>query len=158
MRVHPRICAFLARRLAPRRKPDRHIGGEADPYMLRWHLWPRNRWCNGYLHVMLRSDEDRACHDHPWRSVSLLLRGPLYEVVRAEDGAETVRLHQTGALVYRSATFAHRLVVLPGQPTMTIFLTGRRVRSWGFWCPKGWRHWREFVSPSDSNIIGPGCD
>jgi hypothetical protein len=43
-----------------KRAPDQVIGGRERPYMLRWYLIPRNRFCNIYLHHFLRSDDDRA--------------------------------------------------------------------------------------------------
>ena len=57
------------------RTPDLVIGGWDDPYLLRWWLIPRNRWFNVYLHLFLRSDDDRALHDHPWFNLSFLLEG-----------------------------------------------------------------------------------
>lgn len=44
-------------------------------------------------------------------------------------------------------------------PAITLFITGPRVREWGFWCPKiGWRHWRVFTDPDNTGQIGRGCD
>ena len=37
-------------------------------YLSRWHIIPRNRYFNIYLHKFVGSDDDRALHDHPWRS------------------------------------------------------------------------------------------
>lgn len=62
------VPAFIRRRLlaiAKRRPPDVVIGGDASPYMRRWWVIPRNRRFNVYLHHFLRSDDDRALHDHP---------------------------------------------------------------------------------------------
>lgn len=61
----------LAKRVASRlfrpfwRAPDFYIGGNANPYLLRWWVIPRNRFFNVYLHKFLRDDDDRALHDHP---------------------------------------------------------------------------------------------
>lgn len=61
------------------RPPDLIIEPE-NPYMLRWHLIPRNRFFNIYLHKFLRSDDDRALHDHPWSwNLSLILKGEYIE-------------------------------------------------------------------------------
>lgn len=48
-------------------------GGPRREYLCRWHLIPRNPWFNLYLHKFVHGDDDRAKHDHPWRSWSLLL-------------------------------------------------------------------------------------
>lgn len=50
-------------------------GGPRRPYLSRWHILPRNPWFNIYLHKFVHGDDDRALHDHPWRSWSLLLSG-----------------------------------------------------------------------------------
>ena len=50
-------------------------GGPKREYLWRWHVIPRNRWFNIYLHKFAHGDDDRALHDHPWRSWSLLLDG-----------------------------------------------------------------------------------
>lgn len=120
-------------------------------YLWRWHLVPRNRFFNVYLHKFGRSDDDRALHDHPWYSVSFLLRGELLE--HHLNGKRHVPLFRP---VFRTAKFAHRLEVVKG-PVWTLFVTGPKVRDWGFYCPAGWRHWRIFTS-SDGVSVDRGCD
>lgn len=34
---------------------------------------------------------------------------------------------------------------------------GPRFREWGFACPKGWVHWREFTEPGSEGRVGRGC-
>ena len=135
----------IERRLG--RKPDELIGHEARPFMLRWWLIPHNRFFNIYLHHLLRSDDDRALHDHPWWSLSIMLDGKYVEVTA--DGS---REYKRGAVILRRARFAHRLK-LPDSawplfkfPCTTLFLTGPRVREWGFHCPNGWRHHQTFAA------------
>jgi len=36
-------------------------------------------------------------------------------------------------------------------------MTGPRVREWGFHCPNGWRHWKDFVSQENKGEQGVGC-
>lgn len=131
------------------RKPDMDIG---PGYMHRWYLIPRNRFFNIYLHKIIRDDDDRALHDHPWWSVSVLLKGRLMELLK-----ERVRFPKRFLPVIRSAELAHRLVVLDG-PVWTLFITGPRIREWGFYCPKGWVHWKDFTKPGHPGEIGKGCD
>lgn len=158
------LAARIFNRIVPDRLPDFVIGGAEDPYMLRWWLIPRNRWANVYLHCVLDDDDDRALHDHPWPSLSLMLRGELGEVYLDRKGLERRRIMRRGSLVWRRATFTHRLY-LPRNPdrprhAWTLFLTGPVIREWGFLCPKGWRHWREFTAARDgkSGEIGRGCE
>ncbi len=140
------------------RKPDFLIGGTpGDPYMRRWFVIPRNRrFGNIYLHHFLHDDDDRACHCHPWPSLSFMLRGHLREHYLDEAGNEHVRELKAPSIVYRNATFRHRLVVL--RPAWTIFCTGRVIREWGFWCEnKRFVPWRDFVDVRDAGAIGKGC-
>ena len=71
------------------RPPDFIVGSETDPYLRRWHLLPRNRLFNVYLHNFCRSDDDRALHDHPWVNMSVLLSGSYMEHVK--DGTPRLR-------------------------------------------------------------------
>jgi hypothetical protein len=143
----------LAKRIpAPRRAPDIVIGGTEDPYLLRWYLIPRNPVLNVYYHVFKRSDDDRALHDHPWVSLSLCLRGEATEI-----DAIGSRIVRAGQWRLRRAAYAHRMALHAGD-CHTLFLTGPRIREWGFWCPQGWRHWRAFTSGRNGETIGRGCE
>lgn len=135
------------------RAPDFIIGPHDAPYLRRWWVIPRNRFFNIYLHQILKSDDDRALHDHPWVNVSILLRGSYREVT---PRGEFVR--KAGSLVFRRAKASHRLVVDSGKCVWTLFVTGPVIREWGFHCPNGWRHWKQFVNERDSGQVGRGCD
>lgn len=138
------------------RAPDVTIG---ENYLERWYLIPRNRFLNVYLHKFSGSDDDRALHDHPWHSVSFLLKGRLDEIMPARQGwLEKHRRREVPRFipVFRRATHAHRLQLIEG-PAWTVFITGPKYRSWGFLCPQGWRHWREFTDAT-GNHVGRGCE
>lgn len=139
--VYPPIHTWLRRLLSGR--PHQVIGGPDDPYLLRWHLIPRNPLFNVYLHKFLRSDDDRALHDHPWWFVSLLLRGEYVEITEAGSALRVSagwRFWQASRLfVFRRATWRHRVQLVRDDgvyetPCWTLVITGRRVREWGFWC------------------------
>ncbi|MCG7592439.1 hypothetical protein [Mycobacterium sp. PSTR-4-N] len=132
-------------------EPHQIIGGADDPYLLRWYVIPRNPLLNVYVHKFCRSDDDRALHDHPWWFVSLMLRGQYDEVTNAGTNRR-----RAGSIAYRPAEWRHRVQLLghyvtpyrPSddptgwsdhwveQPCWTLIVTGRRVRTWGFWCRK----------------------
>jgi hypothetical protein len=140
------------------RKPDFIVGAPDNPYLARWWLIPRNRWCNVYLHHFLRSDDPRALHDHPWWNISLVLRGGYLEYMNKGARRYIPRYRGPGAIVFRRATTAHRIELFAGRPAWSLFITGPRVRDWGFHCPQGWRHWAAFTKPGAPGEVGPGCD
>jgi hypothetical protein len=158
------MLASLIRRAAPRliaisrrRSPDVVIGGHADPYLKRWWLLPRNRFFNIYLHRFLRSDDDRALHDHPWWNISVLLDGRYVEHTIDAGGVNRRVERRAGEWKFRPARAAHRIELVAG-PCWTLFITGPRLREWGFHCPRGWVHWREFTNPADGGAtVGRGC-
>lgn len=147
----------LTARVYDGRAPDFIIGGSDNPYLRRWWLIPRNRFFNIYLHQFLRSDDDRALHDHPWVNCSILLSGEYTEVLPTKGGTTTSRVLTAGSMAFRWPSQAHR-VHLHAGPCWTLFITGPRVRQWGFWCPKGWVHWQDFTAGPRGEIVGRGCE
>ena len=135
------------------RHPDFVIGEADAPYMRRWWVVPRNEFQNVYLHEILRNDDDRALHDHPWQNTSLLLIGRYREIT--PDGAF---IREAGSLIERAATDSHRLELVDGAPCVSLFFTGAKVRDWGFHCPKGWVNWRDFTGGVNGELVGRGCD
>lgn len=132
------------------RAPDFVIG---DNYLRRWWVIPRNELCNVYLHEINNSDDDRALHDHPWDNTSMLIAGRYIEHLPDNSAHERT----AGSVVTRKAADAHRLEILPGESAVSLFITGPKLREWGFHCPKGWRIWKDFVDARDSGKIGRGC-
>jgi hypothetical protein len=169
MKLRDRILARLTRRA-----PDFVIGGHKRPYLRRWFVIPRNPVFNVYLHQFLRSDDDRALHDHPWLfNASWLLRGAYVEHTIKAGGLCVRTLREAGAFKLRWGASPHRLELLsladyvssqPGATDIpmtcwTLFITGPRVRQWGFYCmDRGWIHWKRFTAASDPGAIGAGCD
>lgn len=166
-------------------RPYKDIGPLDNRYMLRgwllgyhsaarnddnpgWHRRTRGRlhaWLTERIgiraHVILRSDRDRALHDHPVAAVSVVLSGGYWEVgapneecrdrpytyaslLRTLDketpGAFTsfnadfnVHWRGPGSIVARSADTPHRLVLPSGTSAKTFWIMGRKTRGWGFY-------------------------
>lgn len=136
------------------REPDEVLIAGGKPYLERW--WLRRSYLEGcvYLHHVLASDPDEDCHDHPWDSTSIILRGIMSEFILLPDGKQhKVAPFKPGDIVNRKASDAHRLVV-EGEPVWTLFMTGPRLRPWGFNTPDGWVPWREYVEKSDRRKTG----
>lgn len=122
-------------------------------YMDRWWRVPRNWATNCYFHIVRRSDDDRALHDHPWWSFSIVLEGGYYEHTIAEGGIHHREWFGPGRMKFRwTGRKAHRLelqtavVHQPGHgvpylqesPARTIFITGPVLRRWGFHDTRQW--------------------
>jgi hypothetical protein len=153
-----RVLNVAMRRVVGRRDADVVIGGHEEPYMMRWWVIPRNRLFNVYLHRFLRSDDDRALHDHPWWNLSFLLSGSYLEHTISAGGINRRIRREAGDLKLRRAKAAHRIELIDGETCWTLFITGPNLRSWGFHCPRGWVHWRDFTNPADGgSTVGRGC-
>ena len=129
------------------RNADEKIG---EQYMRRWHLRRKPDHHNLYLHRYDGSDDDRALHDHPWRSIGVVLWGRLYEVTEKGERRLWPLIPK-----FRSATYAHR-IILKSRRGYTLFFTFPKEREWGFHCPKGWVHWSQFTDASGQRT-GKGC-
>lgn len=151
--------------------------GEKYIYLQRWWVIPKNNYFNIYLHRFNSSDEDRANHDHPWWNISILINGaynehlPKYPEKWISEGnrEEIVKKRYPFIPIYRAANVIHRIELIDdnrnenidgpiqGKPIWTIFITGPKVKDWGFWCPQGFRNHKEFLN-TDENAEGKGCD
>ena len=153
-----------------RREPDFIVGDPAAPYLRRWYLLgskpgpdgrPISRTilglCRIYVHEFLRSDDDRAHHDHPAASLSCATHGAGTEHTIAAGGIHHRRDIHPGTVRLRSARFAHRIEIPAGGRLVTVFVFFRNVREWGFHCRYGWVHWRDFVASDNPGAIGAGC-
>lgn len=173
------ITKWLAKRcraVTQKRGPDFIIGGIENPYLLRWHVVRWNKFMSIYIHIFVRSDTDEALHDHPWANMSWILDGRYiewmpYDLKRWPELRDlTPYIRKAGDVVFRKASQPHRVelqhlpFLQPARsieiPVLSLFVTGPRIREWGFHCPKGWRHWKDFTKfaqQGDSSEIGKGC-
>lgn len=138
------------------RSPDFVISHNDIDYLRRWWIVPRNKFANVYLHKILKPDDPRALHDHPWDNSSLIIKGRYLEITPVGEFVRTA-----GDIINRSATDLHRLELIDSEPIISLFRTGPVIREWGFQCPQGWRHWKEFTGLSadgKESTIGRGCE
>lgn len=127
------------------REPDFVIGAHRNPpYIKRWWVIPRNRFFNIYLHAVGQDDDDRAMHDHPWINMSYILEGGYNECTPKWTKPLTKGQHR-----FRRPRALHRLELLDNQYTLSLFITGPKVRKWGFQTEDGWVSWEDFVSPAE---------
>lgn len=125
------------------RTPDLEIyaGDASQVYLRRWWVIPRNPWFNIYLHHICKSDDDRALHDHPWWNLSILLSG---HYVEHTPRGSVIRM--SGDFVLRRASALHRLELVADNPCWTLFITGPRIRAWGFHHDGAWVHHERFFA------------
>lgn len=84
------------------------------------------------MHVILRSDRERALHNHPWRYVTVILRGGYFEITHDKDGNEVRRWHGPGSVIYAGLGHFHRLELPPGGTATTLFFMFQFRQPWGF--------------------------
>lgn len=104
----------------------------------------RDKACgNLYIHRFRAGDTERALHDHPWASISVILRGSYREQIPGNMAC----VRKAGDVIARAAGEAHRIDLGDDPdvaPTFTLFATGGKTREWGFHCPGGWKHWQDY--------------
>lgn len=116
-------------------EPDVNIGPDQ---LHRYFVIPRNRMFNMYLHKILKSDNAKALHDHPWWSISIPLKG-----LMAEKTPQGIYILSKWKPKFRKPTYQHSLIV--DKPVWTLFITGPKVRDWGFWPNGRFVHWCKFL-------------
>ena len=85
------------------------------------------------LHHILRSDEDRHHHDHPFSFLSLILSGGYVEHRPGHEPTDC----PPGTLVFRKAEELHKLELRNGD-AWTLVVSGPIRRQWGFHTEAGW--------------------
>lgn len=166
------MIAKLLDRLLPKRVI---VNCERDPYLHRWFLI-RLPWFGVFIHKFVRSDEDRALHDHPWSFIVIPLWGgyiehserrirelritdafPLRESYVDEKGVRRAvpldpdamapvrrRVRPLISTRYRPAEYRHRVELIDGRPSWSLFIRFRKRREWGFWEKTGFVQWNNW--------------
>jgi hypothetical protein len=134
-------------------------------YMKRWRII-HTPWFGLRVHNIVRSDQDRELHDHPFWFISLVLKGGYIE--ETPDGLK--KYYGPGSVLMRSAAALHRLdltknlvreqisiyhsdVIEKEVPAWTLVIRGPKVRQWGFLTPDGWvpsHAWRKYIEARDN--------
>lgn len=147
----PPISLALARRIINGRVPDEVISRNGDPLFERWWLLRTAsdqglQTGNIYLHRWLRSDiEDPHCH--PWWNETTVLCGRLVEDLfcpaRIKLMQPVRRVLDPGMTAMREPDAIHRIVeVEPG--TITLFVTAKKTRNWGFYPEGKFIPWQDY--------------
>jgi len=161
--ARPAVVDWLIQRA--KRTPYYHINGDdGSVYMERYWLFnpyqpntggAGRRWGDRLpsirLHRIMREDQDRNLHDHPWDARTFILRGwyreerprrpcgmsnwtPTYPVMR--EPGDTARLN-FGEY--------HRIVEVAPGGVWTLFVTWRKRGTWGFLVDGHKVPWRDYL-------------
>lgn len=127
-----------ARRLLslPSRVIDDDCSPQSGPLLIRYYVLS-TPLVAVFVHHLMRSDNDRDWHDHPWSFVTVLLSSGY-----REHTPRGTFWRRRFSILYRPATWLHWLEL--ERPTWTLVIRFRRVREWGFVTPRGWVHWRDY--------------
>jgi hypothetical protein len=106
-------------------------------YLRRYFIYESPRF-RVYLHKISLSDADPCMHDHPWRFLSIILRGGY-----REHTPKGVFDRKPGRIIYHPLVWLHRLELK--KPAWTILIGGAVKREWGFMTPTGWVHFQEYA-------------
>lgn len=105
-------------------------------------------WFNIYVHQILRSDEEKHFHDHPWSFTSYILKGSYWErwteypdhpyqldsTYSSEPPAPGMKVRR---VIKHHAEDAHKLTLLTPEVWTLVFTSGRE-RVWGYHTEQGW--------------------
>jgi hypothetical protein len=121
-----------------------HLGS----YMRRWIF--KTPWGTLRIHNILKSDEGRDFHDHPFSFLSFIFRGGYIEHrpgCTCDNGVDypvtPCRRYSAPAVVHRRAEDMHRLEL--AAPAWTFVISSRYFRQWGFLLSDGrWVNYKEY--------------
>lgn len=129
-----------------KRPPDLVIN---NGYLLRWHIYRNQKIGCIYLHLIAGDDDDRALHDHPWWNASIILQGSYYEWL---PGGYAIQ-RNAGSVICRRPESLHRLELGDHKDMVwSLFVTGPKVRTWGFQTENGWVPHREFLGITEDRL------
>ncbi|NMY81208.1 hypothetical protein HBO01_21220 [Pseudomonas rhodesiae] len=177
--ARPAVAAWLIARA--QRTPYLHImsADGAETYMGRWWLFnPYSRdthkpalwWCpwSFRIHHIMRPDEGRDLHDHPWNARTIILRGWYTEqrLLKADDPAvhqllvKAADLRQSFDAAFQATEYIdrrpgdtarlnhgeyHRIDLISPGGVYTLFITSKWRGDWGFLVNGAKVPWRKYT-------------
>ncbi|WP_425327643.1 hypothetical protein [Pseudomonas nitroreducens] len=164
----PAVAGWIIQRAG--RTPYQHImsADGSETYMGRWWLFnPYDRnthkakhwWCpwSVRVHHIMRADQDRDLHDHPWSARTVILDGwyieqrladdHLLAMVDAPPGAqvtEFIRRNAGDTAALRHGEY-HRIDQVAEGGVWTLFITSPWQGEWGFLVAGKKVHWRTYT-------------
>lgn len=161
--ARPAVTNWLIRRAM--RTPYTHITSAdgSQVYMRRYWLFnpypadssgKRAWWkfpISIRLHQIMREDDDRDLHDHPWNARTFILRG-WYKEARPRQWCAMSNWSPTYLVPRHAGTTSplrfgeyHRITGVSPGGVWTLFVTGRYRGTWGFLVNGKKVPWREYL-------------
>ena len=134
---------------------------DGNPYLTRYYLFrkPVSWMPSIYLHCFHEGDMDLELHDHPWDySFSVILKGKYKEEYRDKEDQVKERILSPGKINFVTGSKFHR-VDLISDKVWTIFVSGRKIKDWGFWDrhTHDYVNWREHEAKQFKDDFQPTC-
>lgn len=160
----PAVVSWLIRRAA--RTPYVHITGPSGTvYMYRFWLFnpypssdvkqaaidagekePQNWFpISIRLHHIMRKDDDRHMHDHPWNARTIILDGSYVEVRPGNESLATAIVRHPGDTASLKFGEYHRITHVSPGGVWTLFITGKYRGTWGFNVDGKKIQWRTYL-------------
>lgn len=86
------------------------------------------------LHKFTGPDAEPYLHDHPWSFISIILRGGYSERFRNNMDRSISERH-IRFFNFKRKDDAHYIYALDRNPSWSLVIHGRRLRTWGFYVP-----------------------
>lgn len=116
------------------------VNCEKQGYLHRWYIIKTNL-LGIFIHQFIRSDEDRAVHDHPWNFIVI----PLYRGYNEYSDKGKRRVYPILGTRFRFATYKHRVDLIDNKSAWSLFIRFKKVRDWGFWPSEGFTLWNKWI-------------
>lgn len=131
------------------------FGGVKD-YLYRWSLWLPFGW-SLKIHKIVRADNDRCEHDHPWWFIRFIIYGGYLEKIKGKLHDRKPWRPWAFWRVYPClSSFQHRIVKLHKKSNWSLVLCGKNRGHWGFVTKKGWIDWKTFLD-SAARTVAAWC-
>ena len=170
----PIIGSYLIKRA--KKTPYFHLDG----YMNRWWLVPysyvnQEQGCGPVklldrpvawllqkfgvairIHHILRSDDDRHMHNHPWNARTFILRGWYIEKRREDNGDDSLSFMSMGRIEKLTPADFHTVLDVSEGGVYTMFVTFDYQWSWGFLVNGETFPWRDYLAAKQKEDEKPG--
>jgi hypothetical protein len=104
-------------------------------------------WCAVYIHRIMKSDEDKHMHDHPWGFYSFILEGAYKEITCLAPDFDLNNpkelTYYSGNLAHHTAEDCHKLTLISSSVLTLVFVYGKR-RVWGYQTEQGWIDFKSY--------------